>query len=110
MSVPTGSGPFHTLDRNTRDQIMAHQAKVVAALSNHSDPALRRIGRLLASGVLTPRQLMDDPRRTARKPTGTSSGHTVARRAVRANEPGPASRSNYTDPDNGAGGVPAIRR
>jgi hypothetical protein len=52
---------------------MAHRAKVFAALSRHSDPALREIGRLLAAGAASPQQLRDDPlsadklRRIARK-------------------------------------------
>ena len=116
MSVPNGSST-HLLDRNRRDEMAAHRAKVIAALSHHSDPTLRQIGRLLATGVLTPHELLDDPRRAARKPVGADpvvrpaggSSHDLAGTA-RDNEGGPASRPDHTDPDNGAGGVPAVRR
>jgi hypothetical protein len=112
MSVLSGSSAhFHTLDQHTRDQIMAHQSKVVAALSHHSDPTLRQIGRLLASSTLTPRQLIDDPRHAARSMLKPGGGWPTDRAgATREDEAGPASRPNFTDPDNGAGGVPAIRR
>ncbi|GAA1032404.1 hypothetical protein GCM10009557_30810 [Virgisporangium ochraceum] len=74
MSVPCGSAaPFPVLDRRIRDELTAHREKVFAALSRHSDPALREIGRLLAAGAASPQQLREDPlradqlRRIARK-------------------------------------------
>lgn len=74
MSVPCGSAaPFPILDRRVRAELMAHRAKVFAALSRHSDPALREIGRLLAAGAASPQQLRENPlradqlRRIARK-------------------------------------------
>lgn len=74
MSVPCGSAaPVPILDPRIRDELMAHRAKVFAALSRHSDPALREIGRLLAAGAASPQQLREDPlradqlRRIARK-------------------------------------------
>ncbi len=130
MSVPSGfSAPFFSVDRHLRDEVMAHRAKVFAALSQHSDPGLREIGRLLASGTVSPHQLLDDPRhaetlrRSARKLNemdpeelrqrvfGPPAAQSIGRNGVpRRKEAGPASQSDYTDPDNGAGGVPAIRR
>jgi hypothetical protein len=125
MSLPCGpTGPFFILDRHVRNEITAHRAKVFAALSRHSDPAMREIGRLLAHGTATSRQLLEDPRyadrlqraehkltemdpaafqEPARMPNGRAG-------TGRSNEAGPASRPDDTDPDNGAGGVPAIRR
>jgi hypothetical protein len=130
MSVPNGfSSPFFSLDQHIHDKVLAHRAAVFAALSQHSDPALREIGRLLAGGTVSPHQLLDDPRhaetlrRIARKLNeldpeelrqrilGPSAEHDTGRNgAPRQNEAGPASQSDHTDPDNGAGGVPAIRR
>ena len=130
MSVPSGfSAPFFDFDQHVRDEVLAHRAKVFTALSQHSDPALREIGRLLASGTVSPHQLLDDPSHadtlhsSARKLNemdpeelrqrvfGPPAEQSTGRNGVlRQKEAGPASRSNYTDPDNGAGGVPAIRR
>lgn len=154
MSFPCGStGPFFSVDRHLRDEIAAHRDKVFAALSQHSDPAVREIGRLLARGTVTPHRLLENPRhadalnRTGRKPrecslealrrqvfgptvpfdtpldgmvaaTGAptapvsaSDGMSDADAGTRpSREAGPASRADFTDPDNGAGGVPAIRR
>ena len=74
MSVPCGSAALSPiLDRRVRDELLAHREKVFAALSRHSDPALREIGRLLAAGAASPQQLREDPlradqlRRIARK-------------------------------------------
>jgi hypothetical protein len=126
MSVPSGfSSPFFSLDDHIRDEVLAHRAKVFDALSQHSDPTLREIGKLLASGTVAPHQLLDDPRhaetlcRSARKLNELDPeelrqqvfGPPVEQNGVpRRNEAGPASQSDYTDPDNGVGGVPAIRR
>ena len=119
MSDPSGfSSPFFSLDLHVRDEVVAHRAKVFAALSQHSDPALREIGRLLASGTVSPHQLLDDPRhaetlrRSAQKLNEMDPDelHLRVFGVPPQNEAGPASRSGYTDPDNGAGGVPAIRR
>lgn len=184
MSIPTG--PFFIRDRRIRNEIAVHRARVFAALSQHSDPSMRELGRLLAEGTATPRELIEDEpaHRTGRKPgqaaldelrrhvfgpdvqfdpplsgraatphepgamaaqaaepqaqsARPSKTHDVPPRraatpamsetpaatpgapvntwnchvgARRSNEPGPASRPDYSDPDNGAGGVPAIRR
>ncbi len=162
MSIPTG--PFFVLDHHLRNEITAHRARVFAALSRHSDPSMREIGRLLAEGTATPHQLIEDPRRadpahrTERKqaeaaldelrrqvfgptvlfngplnsqaaagaaptaqpdlpaaPPGTPVGTPRAAwnchaGTSRSHEANPASRPDYADPDNGAGGVPAIRR
>ena len=122
MSVPNGfSSPFFSLDQHIHDEVLAHRAKVFTALSQHSDPALREIGRLLASGTVSPHQLLDDPRhaetllRSAQKldemdPEELRQRLFGPNGVPHLNEAGPASRSDYTDPDNGAGGVPAIRR
>ena len=126
MSDPSGfSSPFFSLDQHVRDEVLAHRATVFTALSQHSDPALRDIGRLLASGAVSPHQLLDDPQhaetlhRSARKLNEMDAedlrrwvlGQPTGQNGVPPqNEAGPASRSDRTDPDNGAGGVPAIRR
>jgi hypothetical protein len=123
MSVPSGfSSPFFSLDQHIRDEVLAHRAKVFTALSQHSDPALREIGRLLASGAVSPHQLLDDPRHAETLRRSTRKLHEMDPEELRQwvfggpnggprqNEAGPASRSDYTDPDNGSGGVPAIRR
>lgn len=118
MSVPHGSCPIS-------DEVQAHRARVFDALSRHSDPALREIGRLLAGGTVSPHQLLDDPRHAETLRRGARKLQELApeqlhRRvfgtpAERAGAPpgaegGPASRPDDADPDNGAGGVPAIRR
>ena len=123
MSVPSGfSSPFFSLDQHIHDEILEHRAKVFAALSQHSDPALREIGRLLAGGTVSPHQLLDDPRHAETLLRGARQLNELDPEDLRQrlfgpptgrsgeNDAGPASRSDYTDPDNGAGGVPAIRR
>ena len=122
MSVPNGfSSPFFSLDQHIHDEIQEHRAKVFTALSQHSDPGLREIGRLLASGALSPHQLLDDARHaeTLRRSAQNLSEldpEELRQRLFGPNgvphlkEAGPASRSDNADPDNGAGGVPAIRR
>lgn len=42
--------------------IEQHRARVFDALSRHSDPVLREIGRQLARGTVTPRELLSEPR------------------------------------------------
>ena len=126
MSVPSGfSAPFSSFDRQVRDEVLAHRAKVFAALSQHSDPALREIGRVLAAGTVSPHQLLDDPRhaetlRRSARMLNEMDPEELRRRVFGPpaeqngvpgqNKAGPASQRGYTDPDNGAGGVPAIRR
>lgn len=53
------------------------------------------------------RSVAECRRRPASEPPGGSAAEPWRRPAPGA---APASRSRYTDPDNGAGGVPAIRR
>jgi hypothetical protein len=42
--------------------IELHRARVFDALSRHSDPVLREIGRQLASGTVAPHELLSEPR------------------------------------------------
>jgi hypothetical protein len=39
-----------------------HRARVFDALSRHSDPVLREIGRQLANGTVTPHELLSEPK------------------------------------------------
>lgn len=178
MSFPCGStGPFFVLDGQVGKEIAAHRERVFAAFSRHSDPAVREIGRLLATRAVIPPQPLENPRhadpldraeRTPAEPTqaertqaertqaeqmqaekaldelrrrvfgptvpfgpplnGAAPPQEPARtklekparpsrtqpmRRAGARHPhpaGPASRADFTDPDNGSGGVPAIRR
>jgi hypothetical protein len=48
--------------RLDREELAQHRARVFAALSRHSDPVLREMGRQLARhGVLTPHELIAMP-------------------------------------------------
>ena len=122
MSVNNGSTvPSFAADRRVREEIAAHRAKVYEVLQQHTDPAIREIGHLLASGTLTPHELMEDPQRAEELRRGAlkliiEHSSELRRRVLaqaggsvhgptgpaRHDEGGPASRSDYTDPDNGA--------
>jgi hypothetical protein len=44
------------------DSVFAeHRARVLDALSRHSDPVLREIGTQIATGALAPHQMLQDP-------------------------------------------------
>jgi hypothetical protein len=113
MSVPDGFSMLNAgLDSRGHDELARHRAKVFEALSRHSDPALREVGRQLASGVVTPKDLLDEPRfvdvlRRSANQLATMNGDELQRRVL--GFPRPTDRPGR-DPDDREGGVPAVRR
>ena len=121
MSVPDGfavpsasssDGP----GRNLYDEEAQHRARVFEALRRHSDPTLREMGRLLASGALAPYDLLKDPHYadTLRRRTAVLAAmdtDDLHRRifgvAPSGDRPDRRPRSGPEDHD---GGVPAVRR
>jgi hypothetical protein len=113
MSVPDGfTMPSSGHEDHGHDELARHRAKVFDALSRHSDPALREVGRQLAGGVLTPKDMLDQPQyvdvlRRSVNQLAAMSGDELHRRVF--GERGTTVRPSR-DPDDREGGVPAVRR
>ena len=116
MSVPnsfalSGNAP----DQHLNEELARHRAKVFEALSHHSDPTLREMGRQLASGALAPTDLLKEPqyvdtlrRRLAILAAMDSEAlHQRVFGLPFTNGSGHRLRSG---PDDHDGGVPAVRR
>jgi hypothetical protein len=112
MSVPDRFlTPDPSPDGYGHDELVRHRAKVFEALSRHSDPALREVGRQLAGGVLTPKDLLDHPRyadvlRRGASQLAVMSGDELHRRVFGVPQ---AKDRPGRDPDEREGGVPAVR-
>jgi hypothetical protein len=115
MSVPDsytmpGNGP----DQPLQEELALHRAKVFAALSRHSDPTIREIGRQLASGAIAPHELLKEPqyvdalRRRMSVLTAMDSDD-LHRRVFGVPRPG-REGGRRSGPDDHDGGVPAVRR
>ena len=106
--------PDPGLDGRGHDELARHRAKVFDALSRHSDPALREIGRQLAGGAVAPQ---GPARRTAvRRRAATRMPNQLA--AMNSDDlhrrvfgvPTTGRTGPAGDPDDREGGVPAVRR
>ena len=117
MSVPSsytmpGNGPHRPL----QEELAQHRAKVFEALSSHSDPTIREIGRQLASGAVAPHELLREPQyvdalRRRRAVLTAMDSDDLHRRVFGV--PGPdekTGRRRRSGPDDHDGGVPAVRR
>ena len=116
MSVPDSSAMFgNGPDQHLHEELARHRAKVFEALTRHSDPTLREMGRQLASGALAPSDLLKEPqyvdtlrRRVAVLAAMDSDAlHQRVFGLPFTNGSGHRPRS---DPDDHDGGVPAVRR
>jgi hypothetical protein len=116
MSVPdsfamSGDGP----DQHLHEELARHRAKVFEALSRHSDPTLREMGRQLASGALVPHELLKEPQYvdTLRRRVAILAAmdndalHQRVFGLPFTDGRGPRPRP---DPGDHDGGVPAVRR
>jgi hypothetical protein len=122
MSVPDGfampSGQPHddSPGRNLYNEEARHRARVFEALRRHSDPTLREMGRLLASGALAPHDLLKDPQYadTLRRRTAVLAAmdtDDLHRRIFGVTPSGkPFDRRSRSGPEDHDGGVPAVRR
>jgi hypothetical protein len=121
MSVPDGFAmpadhPGDGPARNLYDEEARHRVRVFEALRRHSDPTLREMGRLLASGALAPRDLLKDPQYvdTLRRRTAVLAAmdnDDLHRRIFGVAPSGePFDRRPRSGPDDHDGGVPAVRR
>jgi hypothetical protein len=115
MSVPDGhTMPGNGPDLPLRDELALHRAKVFAALSRHSDPTMREIGRQLASGAMAPHELLKEPhyvdalRRRVSVLTAMDSDD-LHQRVFGVPRPG-REAGGRPGPDDHDGGVPAVRR
>jgi hypothetical protein len=116
MSVPDsfampGNGP----DQHLRDELARHRAKVFEALSRHSDPTLREMGRQLASGALAPHELLKEPHYvdTLRRRVAilaAMDNDALHRRVFGLPFTDGKAQGPRSDPDDHDGGVPAVRR
>jgi len=117
MSVHDGSSvPGTAPDQRLYDELARHRAKVFEALSHHSDPILREMGRQLAGGALAPHELLKEPQyvdtlRQRAAILAALDNDELHRRVfgipISANGDENRVRS---DPDDHDGGVPADRR
>jgi hypothetical protein len=117
MSVPSSyTMPENGPHRPLQEELAQHRAKVFEALSRHSDPTIREIGRQLASGAMAPHELLKEPqyvdalRRRMAVLTAMDSDD-LHRRVFGVPKPGeePGHRPR-SGPDDHDGGVPAVRR
>jgi len=117
MSVPDGSTvPGNGPDQRLYEELARHRAKVFEALSHHSDPTLREMGRQLASGALAPHELLKEPHYvdTLRQRAAILAAldpDDLHRRVfgIPISAAGDENRVR-SDPDDHDGGVPAVRR
>jgi hypothetical protein len=117
MSIPSsytmpGNGPHLPL----QEELAQHRAKIFEALSRHSDPTIREIGRQLAGGAMAPHELLKEPqyvdalRRRMAVLTAMDSDD-LHRRVFGIPRPDEQSgRRPRSGPDDHDGGVPAVRR
>jgi hypothetical protein len=117
MSVPGGFAvPGGGSDQQLHDELSRHRAKVFEALSRHSDPTLREMGRQLAVGAVAPHELLKEPQYVdaLRRRMGiltTMDANDLHRRITGTpNSDDPPGRRPPSDPDDHDGGVPAVRR
>ena len=121
MSVPDGftmpsDHPGDGPARNLYDEESRHRARVFEALRRHSDPTLREMGRLLASGAMAPHDLLKDSQYvdTLRRRTAVLAAmdtDDLHRRIFGVAPSGErADRRPRPGPDDHDGGVPAVRR
>ena len=116
MSVPdsfamSGTGP----DQHLHEELARHRAKVFEALSRHSDPTMREMGRQLASGALAPHDLLKEPQyvdtlRSRLAILATMDGDALHRRVFGLPFTDGTGKRLRPGPDDHDGGVPAVRR
>jgi hypothetical protein len=116
MSVPdsfamSGHGP----DQHLHEELARHRAKVFEALSRHSDPTLREMGRQLASGALTPSDLLKEPQyedtlRRRMAILATMDDDALHQRVFGLPFTNGSGHRLRSGPDDHDGGVPAVRR
>jgi hypothetical protein len=82
-----------------RSELEEHRARVLQALSRHSDPVLREMGEQLSTGGVAPHELLSEPRYVELLQRGMRHIDEAGPDALRA----PAA-------DAGGGSVPAARR
>jgi hypothetical protein len=114
MSVPdsfamSGNGP------DQREELARHRAKVFEALSRHSDPTLREMGRQLASGALAPHDLLKEPQYvdTLRRRVAilaAMDSNALHQRVFGLPVTEGQGHRPRSGPDDHDGGVPAVRR
>jgi hypothetical protein len=116
MSVPDsfampGNGP----DQHLHEELARHRAKVFEALSRHSDPTLREMGRQLASGALAPHELLKEPQYvdTLRRRVAilaAMDNDALHQRVFGLPFADGRDHRPRSDPGDHDGGVPAVRR
>lgn len=117
MSVHDGFAvPGDSPDQHLREELSRHRAKVFEALSRHSDPTLREMGRQLATGAVAPHELLREPqyvdtlRRRVAILTAMDTGALHQRVFGVQDSDDQAGRRRRSGPDDHDGGVPAVRR
>jgi hypothetical protein len=116
MSVPDSFAmPGTGSDQHLNEELARHRAKVFEALSRHSDPTLREMGRQLATGALAPHDLLKEPQyvdtlRRRMAILAEMDSDALHQRVFGLPFTGGRGHRQPSDPDDHDGGVPAVRR